>query len=73
MKYEIHIPIPIPMDYYNLGIDFAPQHLTGYKGGSQSEDVLIDLRKLCIRLDNRYLKEYKIFRHETHTIIEIQC
>ena len=73
MKYEIHIPIAIPNDYFNLGIDFAPMHITGYKKGSKQEDVLIDLKKLCISLDNRYLKNYKIFRSETHTVIEVEC
>lgn len=61
------------MDYFNLGIDFAPMHITGYKKGEKQEDVLIDLKKLCISLDNRYLKNYKIFRHETYTIVEIEC
>lgn len=73
MKYEIHIPIPIPMDYFNLGIDFAPMHITGYRKGETKEDVLIDLKKLCISLDNRYLKDYKILKYETHTIIEVEC
>ena len=73
MKYEIHIPIAIPNEYWNLGIDFAPMHITGYKKRSQKEDILIDLKKLCISLDNRYLKDYKIFRHEMHTIIEVEC
>lgn len=73
MKYEIHIPIPIPMDYFNLGIDFAPMYLTGCKKGVNKDEVLIDLKKLCISLDNRYLKQYKIFRNETHTIIEVEC
>jgi hypothetical protein len=73
MKYEIHIPIAIPNEYWNLGIDFAPMHITGYKKGEKQEDVLIDLKKLCISLDNRYLKNYKIFRHETYTIVEIEC
>jgi hypothetical protein len=73
MKYEIHIPIAISMEYWNLGIDFAPMYITGYKKGEKQEDVLIDLRKLCISLDNRYLKDYKIFRHETYTIIEVEC
>ena len=73
MKYEINIPIAIPMDYFNLGIDFAPMHLTGCKKGINKDEVLIDLKKLCISLDNRYLKQYKIFRNETYTIIEIEC
>ena len=73
MKYEIHIPIAIPNDYFNLGIDFAPMHITGYRKGEKQEDVLIDLKKLCISLDNRYLKDYKIHRNETITVIEIEC
>jgi len=73
VKYEIHIPIAIPNDYFNLGIDFAPMTITGARKGSNVDETLIDLKKLCISLDNRYLKDYKIFRSETHTIIEIEC
>ena len=71
MKYEIHIPITIPKDYFNLGIDFAPMTITGVKAGSNVDETLIDLKKLCISLDNRYIKEYKIFRNETETVIEV--
>ncbi len=71
MKYEIHIPIVIPEDYFNIGIDFAPMHITGCKKGNNTDEVLIDLKKLCISLDNRYLKNYKIFRNESMTVIEI--
>ncbi len=73
MKYEIHIPIAIPNDYFNLGIDFAPMTVTGVRKGGNVDETLIDLKKLCISLDNRYLKKYKIIRFETHTIIEIEC
>ena len=72
MKYEIHIPIAIPNDYFNLGIDFAPMTITGVKKGSNVDETLIDLKELGIRLDNRYIN-YKIFRSETHTIIEVEC
>ena len=71
MKYEIHIPITIPEDYFNLGIDFAPMHITGCKKGMNIDETLIDLKALCIRLDNRYIKDYKILRNETMTVIEI--
>jgi len=73
MKYEIHIPISIPMDYFNLGIDFAPMTITGVRKGMNKDETLIDLRKLCISLDNRFLKSYKIHRNETTTVIEIEC
>ena len=73
MKYEIRIPIPIPNDYFNLGIDFAPMVVTGVRKGGNVDEILIDLKKLCISLDNRYLKGYRIFRSETHTIIEVEC
>jgi len=73
MKYEIHIPIVIPEDYFNLGIDFAPMVITGVKKGNDKEDVLIDLKALCISLDNRYLKNYKIHKNETVTVIEIEA
>lgn len=72
MKYEIHIPIAIPNDYFNLGIDFAPMTITGAKKGGNDE-TLIDLRALCISLDNRYIKNYKIHKNETVTVIEIEC
>jgi hypothetical protein len=71
MKYEIHIPITIPEDYFNLGIDFAPMTITGVKKGMNIDETLIDLKALCIRLDNRYIKDYKILRNETMTVIEI--
>lgn len=73
MKYEIHIPIAIPNDYFNLGIDFAPMTITGVKQGSNVDETLIDLKVLCIHLDNRYIKSYKIFRNETQTVIEVEC
>ena len=73
MKYEIHIPIAIPNDYFNLGIDFAPMTITGVKRGSNIDETLIDLKALCISLDNRYIKRYKIFRNETQTVIEVEC
>ena len=72
MKYEIHIPIAIPNEYFNLGIDFAPMIIAGVKKGSNVDETLIDLKELGIRLDNRYIN-YKIFRSETHTVIEIEC
>lgn len=71
MKYEIHIPVIIPENYFNLGIDFAPMHVTGVRKGNDKDDLLIDLKALCISLDNRYIKEYKIFRNETETVIEV--
>ncbi len=71
MKYEIHIPIVIPEDYFNIGIDFAPMHITGVKKGMNIDETLIDLKALCIKLDNRYIKDYKIFRNEGMTVIEI--
>ncbi len=73
MKYEIHIPIPIPNDYFNLGIDFAPMTVTGVRKGMNIDETLIDLKKLGVGLDNRYIKDYKIFRSETHTVIEVEC
>jgi len=54
-----------------LGIDFAPMTITGVKKGMNIDETLIDLKALCIRLDNRYIKDYKILRNETMTVIEI--
>lgn len=73
MKYEIQIPIAIPIDYFNLGIDFAPMTITGVRKGMNIDETLIDLKKLGVSLDNRYIKNYKIFRNETYTVIEIEC
>jgi len=56
---------------FNLGIDFAPMTITGVKKGMNIDETLIDLKALCIRLDNRYIKDYKILRNETMTVIEI--
>ncbi len=39
--------------------------------GGEQDETLIDLKALCIRLDNRYIKDYKILRNETMTVIEI--
>ncbi len=72
MKYEIHIPITIPEDYFNLGIDFAPMTITGVKKGMNIDETLIDLKKLGVSLDNRYVS-YKIFRNERMTVIEVEC
>ena len=72
MKYEIHIPIVIPNEYFNLGIDFAPMTITGARKGGVDE-TLIDLKALCISLDNRYLKNYKIIRRGDKTIIELDA
>jgi hypothetical protein len=71
MKYEIYIPIEIPEDYFNIGIDFSPMTITGVKRGSNVDETLINLKQLCISLDNRYLKSYKILRNEGMTVIEI--
>lgn len=71
MEYEIHIPIPISNDYFNLGIDFAPQTITGVIKGENVDRTIIDFKKYGLSLDNRYLKNYQIIKEKDKTIIRI--
>jgi hypothetical protein len=58
--------------YYNIGIDFGPQCIVGTNKRTNKDIILIRLSK-GIRLDNRYIKDYKIVCLNNETIIEILC
>lgn len=71
MDYEIILPEIIGEEWHNIGIDFGPQTITGVIKGEQVDKTIIDLKKYCLSLDNRYLKKYKIIKKEDKTIIQI--
>jgi hypothetical protein len=69
MKYSIILPCDFDLDeWFNIGIDFYPQHITANHKETRSEIILINLRELGIELDNRYLKGYQIVKSETGKI-----
>lgn len=71
MEYQIILPETIGDEWQNIGIDFAPQSITGNIKGENVDKPIINLKKYAISLDNRYLKEYKIIKEKTQTIIKI--
>ena len=73
METKIILHTPIDTDvYYNIGIDFMPQSIIGTNRITNRDETLIRLSK-GIRLDNRYIKDYKIVCLNNETIITIQC
>ena len=73
METKIILHTPIDTDvYYNIGIDFMPQSIIGTNRITNRDETLIRLSK-GIRLDNRYIKDYKIVCLNNETIIEIIC
>lgn len=61
MEYTIFLPCKFDLgEWYNIGIDFWPQVITAINRKSGEEQIILDLNRFAIRLDNRYLKEYKI-------------
>jgi hypothetical protein len=58
--------------YYNIGIDFGPQCIIGTHKITNKDIILIRLNK-GIRLDNRYIKDYKIVCLNNETQITILC
>lgn len=58
--------------YYNIGIDFGPQCIVGTNKRTNKDIILIRLSK-GIRLDNRYIKDYKIVCLNNETQITILC
>jgi hypothetical protein len=58
--------------YYNIGIDFGPQCIVGTNKRTNKDIILIRLNK-GIRLDNRYIKDYKIVCSNNETQITILC
>ena len=71
MEYEITLPEVIGSEWHNIGIDFGPQTITGVIKGENFDKTIIDLKKYCLSLDNRYLKNYQIIKDEDKTIIKI--
>ena len=71
MEYQIILPEPIGDEWQNIGIDFAPQAITGNVKGENVEKTIISLKKYAMSLDNRYLKDYKIIKEIDKTIIQI--
>jgi hypothetical protein len=59
-------------EYYNIGIDFGPQCIVGTNKRTNKDIILIRLNK-GIRLDNRYIKDYKIVCLNNETQITILC
>jgi len=72
MEYQIILPEIIGDEWQNIGINFAPQSITGNIKGENIDKQIINLKKYAISLDNRYLKEYTIIKEETQTIIKIK-
>ena len=73
METKIILHTPIDTDvYYNIGIDFMPQSIIGTNRITNRDETLIRLSK-GIRLDNRYIKDYKVVCLNNETIIEIIC
>ena len=58
--------------YYNIGIDFGPQCIIGTNRRTNKDETIRRLSK-GIRLDNRYIKDYKVVCLNNETIITIQC
>ena len=71
MEYQIILPESIGDEWQNIGIDFAPQAITGNVKGENIEKIIISLKKYAMSLDNRYLKDYKIIKEETKTILNL--
>jgi hypothetical protein len=71
MEYQIILPEAIGDEWQNIGIDFEPQSITGNIKGENIDKPIISLKKYAISLDNRYLKEYKIIKEETKTILKL--
>jgi len=72
MKYEIVIPIGIEDNYFNIGIDLWLQHITATNKVINRDEVIINLKVIGIQLDNRLIKDYKIVKEKSYTIIKIK-
>lgn len=71
MEYQIILPEIIDDEWKNVGIDFEHQSITGNIKGENFDKPIINLKKYAISLDNRYLKDYKIIKAETKTILKL--
>ena len=73
MKYEIVIPIEIKDNYYNFGIDFWTQQITATNKVINKDEVIVNLKGLGIRLDNKVIKNYNIVKQKYEIRIWIEC
>jgi len=72
VQYEVVIPIGIEDNYFNIGIDFWLQHITATNKVTNRDEVIINLKAMGIQLDNRLIKDYKIVKEKSYTIIKIK-
>ena len=73
MQYEIVIPIEIKDNYYNFGIDFWTQQITATNKVINKDEVIVNLKRLGIRLDNKIIKNYNIVKQKYEIRIWIEC
>jgi hypothetical protein len=71
MEYQIILPEPIGDEWQNIGIDFAPQAITGNVRGENVDKTIISLKKYAMSLDNRYVKQYQIIKEKNQTIVQV--
>jgi hypothetical protein len=71
MEYQIILPEPIGDEWQNIGIDFAPQAITGNVRGENVDKTIISLKKYAMSLDNRYVKQYHIIKEKNQTIVQV--
>ena len=65
MQYEIVIPIEIKDNYYNFGIDFWTQQITATNKVINKDEVIVNLKGLGLRLDNKIIKNYNIVKQDS--------
>jgi len=73
VQYEVVIPIGIEDKYYNIGIDFWLQHITATNRETNEDIIIVNLKAIGIQLDNRLIKDYKIVKEKSYTIIKIKA
>ena len=73
MHYEIVIPIEIKDMYYNFGIDFWTQQITATNKTINKDEVIVNLKGLGLRLDNKIIKNYNIVKQKYEIRIWIEC
>jgi hypothetical protein len=73
MHYEIVIPIEIKDNYYNFGIDFWTQQITATNKVINKDEVIVNLKQLGLRLDNKIIKNYNIVKQKYEIRIWIEC
>ena len=73
MHYEIVIPIEIKDIYYNFGIDFWTQQISATNKVINKDEVIISLKQLGLRLDNKVIKNYNIVKQKYEIRIWIEC